>query len=216
LIVPPDDYWPRMREICDKYGILLISDEVMSGWGRTGKWFAVDHWDVVPDIITTAKGLTAGYVPLGAVIVTEEIAQFFEDKMLWCGLTYSGHPLACAAAVATMAVYEDDNLIENAANLGKYLGERLEEIKIKHPSVGDVRYIGLFSALELVKNRATKEPMKELAVFGKYLRDQGLFTFIFQNVVFVVPPLCINQVELDEGLEIIENALTQVSDLAIE
>ena len=216
LIVPPDDYWPRMREICDKYGILLISDEVMSGWGRTGKWFAVDHWDVVPDIITTAKGLTAGYVPLGAVIVTEEIAQFFEDKMLWCGLTYSGHPLACAAAVATMAVYEDDNLIENAANLGKYLGERLEEIKIKHPSVGDVRYIGLFSALELVKNRATKEPIKELAVFGKYLRDQGLFTFIFQNVVFVVPPLCITQVELDEGLEIVENALTQVSDLDIE
>src|SRR4030066_274305 len=114
----------------------------MSGWGRTGKWFAVDHWNVVPDIITTAKGITAGYVPLGAVIVSEQISQYFEDKMLWCGLTYSGHPLACAAAVATISVYEDDHLIENSAKLGRYLGERLEEIKIKHPSVGDVRYIG--------------------------------------------------------------------------
>ena len=216
LIVPPDDYWPRIREICDQNGILLISDEVMSGWGRTGKWFAVDHWNVVPDIITTAKGLTAGYVPLGAVIVTEQIAQYFEDRMLWCGLTYSGHPLACAAAVATIAVYEEDHLIENAAKLGGYLGERLEDIKIKHPSVGDVRYIGLFSALELVENRLTKKPMNGLVAFGKFLRDQGLFTFIFQNVVFVVPPLCINQKELDEGLEIIENALTQVSDVAIE
>lgn len=215
LIVPPDDYWQRVREICDHYGILLISDEVMSGWGRTGKWFAVDNWNVVPDMITTAKGLTSGYVPLGAVIVSEKIAQFFEDKMLWCGLTYSGHPLACAAAVATMEVYEEDHLIENAATLGNYLGERLEEIKSKHPSVGDVRYIGLFSALELVKNRISKEPMKDLAAFGKFLREHGLFTFIFQNVVFIVPPLCITQPELDEGLEIIEKALEQISDQAI-
>jgi taurine--2-oxoglutarate transaminase len=216
LIVPPDDYWPRVREICDKHGILLISDEVMSGWGRTGKWFAVDHWNVVPDIITTAKGLTAGYVPLGAVIVSEKIAQYFEDKMLWCGLTYSGHPLACAAAVATMSVYEEDGLIENAASLGKYLGERLEDIKSRHLSVGDVRYIGLFSAIELVKNRINKEPMMELASFGKFLREQGLFTFIFQNVVFVVPPLCINQGELDAGLSVIENALTRDSDQFVQ
>jgi taurine--2-oxoglutarate transaminase len=212
LIVPPDDYWPRIREICDRHGIVLISDEVMSGWGRTGKWFAVDHWNVVPDIITTAKGLTAGYVPLGAVIVTEPISQYFEDKMLYCGLTYSGHPLACAAAVATMSVYEDDHLIENAATLGKYLGERLEEIKIKHLSVGDVRYIGLFSAIELVKNRQTKEPMKDLVNFGKFLRENGLFTFIFQNVVFIVPPLCINQSQIEAGLGVIENALSQISD----
>ncbi len=215
LIVPPDDYWPRVRQICDQYGILLISDEVMSGWGRTGKWFAVDHWNVVPDMITTAKGLTAGYVPLGAVIVTEKIAQYFEEKMLWCGLTYSGHPLACAAAVATMAVYEEDKLIENASSLGKYLAECLEEIKARHPSVGDARYIGLFSALELVKNRDTKEPMTDLASFGKYLRDKGLFTFIFQNVVFIVPPLCISRSELDEGLIIIENALTATCDQAV-
>ena len=212
LIVPPDDYWPRIREICDRYEILLISDEVMSGWGRTGKWFAVDHWEVVPDMITTAKGLTSGYVPLGAVIITDRIADYFEDKMLWCGLTYSGHPLACAAAIATMEVYEEDQLIENAAKLGDYLGEKLEEIKIRHPSVGDVRYIGLFSAIELVKDRKSKEPMDKMAEFGHWLRDNGLFTFIFGSVVFVVPPLCIRKEQLDIGLEIIEQALTRISD----
>jgi len=207
LIVPPDDYWPRIRQICDKYGILLISDEVMSGWGRTGKWFAVDNWNVVPDIITTAKGLTAGYVPLGAVIVTDKIADFFEDKMLWCGLTYSGHPLACAAGVATLEVYEEDGLIENAAKVGKHLGERLEAIKARHSSVGDVRYIGLFSAMEIVKNRKTKEPIDPLTDTQKALRAQGLFTFNFHNVLFVVPPLCITEAQLDEGLAIIDEAL---------
>jgi len=207
LIVPPDDYWPRVREICDKYGILLISDEVMSGWGRTGKWFAVDNWNVVPDMITTAKGLTSGYVPLGALIVSDKIADYFEDKMLWCGLTYSGHPLACAAAVATIAVYEEDGLIENAVRVGRHLGQRLEDIKARHPSVGDVRYIGLFSALEIVKSKATKEPIDPLTETGKFLRANGLFTFIFHNVVFVVPPLCITEAQLDEGLAIVEKAL---------
>jgi len=207
LIVPPDDYWPRVREICDRHGILLISDEVMSGWGRTGQWFAVDNWKVVPDMITTAKGLTAGYVPLGAVIVSESIAEYFEDKMLWCGLTYSAHPLACAAAVATMEVYEEDGLIENARNVGRHLGKRLEEIKTRHSSVGDVRYIGLFSALEIVKDKASKTPIDPLPETGKFLRANGLFTFIFHNVIFVVPPLCITEAQIDEGLEIIENAL---------
>jgi taurine--2-oxoglutarate transaminase len=207
LIVPPDDYWPRIREICNKYGILLISDEVMSGWGRTGKWFAVDNWDVVPDIITTAKGLTSGYVPLGAVIVSDAIAEYFEDKMLWCGLTYSGHPLACAAGIATLEVYEEDKLIENAAGLGKHLGERLELMKSTHPSVGDVRYIGLFSALEIVKNKETKEPIDPLTEVAKYLKDHSLFTFVFHNLLFVVPPLCITQAQLDDGLEIIESGL---------
>lgn len=215
LIVPPDDYWPRVREICDKYGILLISDEVMSGWGRTGEWFAVDNWQVQPDIITTAKGLTSGYVPLGAVIVSEKISKFFDDKMLYCGLTYSAHPLACAAAVATIDVYEEDGLIVNARAMGKVLGAKLEKIKEHHPSVGDVRYIGLFSAIELVRNRQSKEPMKDMAAFGKYLREHGLFTFIFGSVVFVVPPLCITETQLDEGLAIIEQALTNISDPAI-
>jgi taurine--2-oxoglutarate transaminase len=207
LIVPPYDYWPRVREICNKYGILLISDEVMSGWGRTGKWFAVDNWDVVPDIITTAKGITAGYVPLGAVIISEPIADFFEDKMLWCGLTYSGHPLACAAGVATIDVYKEDHLLENTQKLGVFLGNRLEELKVKHTSVGDVRYIGLFSAIEIVKNKATKTPIDPLNETGKFLRQNGLFTFIFHNVLFIVPPLCINQDQLDEGLAIVDEAL---------
>src|SRR5512144_802 len=148
LIVPPDDYWPRLRAICDKYGILLVSDEVMSGWGRTGKWFAVDNWNVVRDIITTAKGITSGYAPLGAVIVSEKIAKFFDDKYLYAGLTYSAHALSCATALATIEVYEEDKLIENAALLGKYLGEALEDIKARHVSVGDVRFIGLFSTIE--------------------------------------------------------------------
>lgn len=207
LLVPPDDYWPRVREICDKYGILLISDEVMSGWGRTGKWFAVDNWNVVPDMITTAKGLTSGYVPLGAVIVSDKIAAYFEDKMLWCGLTYSGHPLACAAGVATIQVYKEDRLLENAVKVGQYLGNRLEELKVKHPSVGDVRYIGLFSAIEVVKNRVKKTPIDPLPEVAKYLRDNGLFTFIFHNVIFVVPPLCITEAQIDEGLAIMDRAL---------
>jgi taurine--2-oxoglutarate transaminase len=207
LLVPPDDYWPRIRQICDKYGILLVSDEVMSGWGRTGKWFAVDHWDVVPDMITTAKGLTSGYVPLGAVIVSDAIARHFEDKMLWCGLTYSGHPLACAAGVATLEVYEEDGLIENAAKVGRYLGQRLEQIKALHPSVGDVRYIGLFSALEIVKDKASKAPIDPLTEVFKFLKEHDLFTFVFHNILFVVPPLCITEAQLDEGLAIVERAL---------
>jgi taurine--2-oxoglutarate transaminase len=215
LIIPPDDYWPRLRQMCNKYGILLISDEVMSGWGRTGKWFAVDHWNVTPDIITTAKGLTSGYVPLGAVIVTASIANYFEDKMLWCGLTYSGHPLACAAGVATLEVYEEDGLIDNAAKVGRYLGQRLEEIKTRHLSVGDVRYIGLFSALEIVQNRETRQPIDPLAQVAAFLKTNGLFTFNFHNMLFVVPPLCITETQLDEGLEIIERAL-MITDAMVQ
>jgi taurine--2-oxoglutarate transaminase len=213
LIIPPDDYWPRVREICNKYGILLISDEVMSGWGRTGKWFAVDNWNVVPDIITTAKGITSGYVPLGAVIVSEPIAEYFEDKMLWCGLTYSGHPLACAAGVATIDVYSEDGLLQNANKVGKYLGNRLEAIKLNHPSVGDVRYIGLFTAIEIVNDKKTKKPIDPLTDTGKFLRDNGLFTFIFHNVIFVVPPLCINETQIDEGLSVMEDALDGIDKM---
>ncbi len=221
LIIPPDDYWPRIRAICDKYGILLISDEVMSGWGRTGKWFAVDNWNVTPDIITTAKGITSGYVPLGAVIVSEPIAKFFDDKYLYAGLTYNGHALACAAALATIAVYEEDKLIENAVAVGKILGEALEDIKDRHASVGDVRYIGLFSTIELVANRETKTimPAPVMAEIGKVLRQNGLFTFIMANamgsMVFIVPPLCITKEQLNEGLLIIEKTL-EVADKVVE
>ena len=221
IIVPPDDYWPRVRQICDKYGILLISDEVMSGWGRTGKWFAVDHWSVTPDIITTAKGITSGYVPLGAVIVSEPIAKFFDDKYLYAGLTYSGHALACAAAIATIAVYEEDHLMENAITVGRHLGEALESLKVRHQSVGDVRYIGLFSAIELVANRETKEVLAPsvMAEVGKVLRQNGLFTFIMANnmgsIVFVVPPLCITREQVDEGLAIVETALGVADKAAV-
>ena len=220
LIIPPDDYWPRIREICNKYGILLISDEVMSGWGRTGKWFAVDHWGVTPDMITTAKGITSGYVPLGAVIVSEPIAKFFDDKYLCAGLTYNGHALACAAALATIEVYEEEHLMENSITQGKYLGRALEDIKTRHSSVGDVRCIGLFSTIELVTNRVQKGIVAPpvMAEVGKVLRQNGLFTFIMANnmgsMVFIVPPLCITREQLDEGLAIIEKAL-EVADKAV-
>jgi len=206
ILVPPDDYWPRIRQMCDKYGILLVDDEVMSGFGRTGKWFAVDHWGVAPDIMTMAKGLTSGYAPLAAVVVSEPIARFFEDRFLAGGLTYGSHPLGCAAGVATLRVYEEEGLIDNSARLGSYLGQRLEELKARHPSVGDVRYIGLFSAIELVRNRATKEPLPS-APLNKFLREQGLFGFLPINLIFVTPPLCISQAQLDEGLALIDRAL---------
>ena len=181
----------------------------------------MDNWGVTPDIITTAKGITSGYVPLGAVIVTDKIADFFNDKYLYAGLTYNGHALACAAALATIDVYEEDHLIENAATVGKYLGERLEDIKARHPSVGDVRYIGLFSTLELVANRETKEIFAPavMAEVGKVMRENGLFTFIMANnmgsMVFIVPPLCITKEQLDEGLVIVEKAL-EVADAKIK
>src|SRR5512138_523001 len=211
LIVPPDDYWPRIREICDKYGILLISDEVMSGWGRTGKWFAVDNWGVVPDIITTAKGITSGYIPLGAVIVREKIARYFDDKYLFAGLTYNGHALACAAALATIDAYEEENIFGNAAEVGKHLGHRLEDMKAKHPSVGDARYIGMFSALELVKSRQTKEPM-DLTPLKNFLINNGLYVFNFKNILFVVPPLVITEEQLDEGLNLLDEGLAELMD----
>jgi taurine--2-oxoglutarate transaminase len=217
LMIPPDDYWPRMREICDKYDILLIDDEVMSGFGRTGEWFAVDHWDVVPDIMTLAKGITAGYVPLGAVIVSRALADYFENRPLPMGLTYSGHPVSTAAGVATIEVYREQKLVENARAMGTVLKQGLEELKVKHPSVGDVRCIGLFSVIELVKDRQTKEPLApwnakphEMGVMSQVpgaLRERGMYTFTKWNWIFVIPPLCISQSELQEGLRILDEVL---------
>jgi taurine--2-oxoglutarate transaminase len=209
LIIPPDDYWPRMREICDKHGILLISDEVMSGWGRTGTWFAVDNWNVVPDIITTAKGLTSGYVPLGAVIVREKIAKFFEDKYLYAGLTYSGHALACAAALATIETYEEEGIFDNARKVGAYLGQRLEDLKAKHMRIGDVRHIALFAALEFVKDRKTKEPA-DLTPLKGFLLERGVYVFNFKNILFVVPPLIISREELESGLTLLDEGIAEL------
>jgi taurine---2-oxoglutarate transaminase len=210
ILVPPDDYWPRLREITSKYGILLISDEVMSGFGRTGEWFAVNNWGVVPDIITIAKGLTSGYVPLGGVVVSDAIARHFDDRMLYMGLTYYGHPLACAAGIATINVYKEENLIENSKQLGFLLHDELEELKRKYAFIGDVRSIGLFSVIELVSDRVSKEPMgqAEMNQVRKRLLDAGLSTYINKNLVFVCPPLIITKEELLTGLHIIEDALT--------
>lgn len=212
ILVPPDDYWPRLREITQKFDILLISDEVMSGFGRTGAWFAVDNWEVIPDIMTMAKGLTSGYLPLGAVVVSDAIARHFDDRMLYMGLTYFGHPLSCAAALATLKIYSDENLIANSRKLGYTLGERLEEIKRKHAIVGDVRYIGLFSVIELVKDRETKEPLEAglMNEIRSHLLADGLTTFVNKNMVFICPPLCINLEELTTGLQIIDHAIGKV------
>ena len=214
LILPPDEYWPRMREICDKYGILLISDEVMSGWGRTGEWFAVDNWNVVPDIITTAKAITSGYLPLGAVIVSEKIAKHFDDHVLYAGLTYNGHAMSCAAAVATINAYKEENIFENARAMGKYLGEELEELKEKHPSIGDVRYMGLFSGIEFVKNRETKEPM-DVARLKSYLIQNGVYVFHFKNILIVAPPLIITKEQMGEGLQVLDEGIFEMMDSQI-
>lgn len=214
LILPPDEYWPRMREICDKYGILLISDEVMSGWGRTGEWFAVDNWNVVPDIITTAKAITSGYLPLGAVIVSEKIAKHFDDHVLYAGLTYNGHAMSCAAAVATINTYKEENIFENARVMGKYLGEELEELKEKHPSIGDVRYMGLFSGIEFVKNRETKEPM-DVARLKSYLIQNGVYVFHFKNILIVAPPLIITKEQMGEGLQVLDEGIFEMMDSQI-
>lgn len=164
VIIPPKGYLPGVRRICDEFGILMICDEVMAGWCRTGKMFAFQNFDVVPDIVSFAKGVTCGYVPLGGVAVSQKIADYFDDHLLSCGLTYSGHPLACAAGVACVNYYSEANILDNVNKVGKVLGEILEEMKEKHPCVGDVRYIGLFSAIELVKDKKTKEP---LVPYGK-------------------------------------------------
>ena len=217
LIIPPDDYWPRMREICDRYDILLVDDEVMSGFGRTGEWFAVDHWGVAPDIMVMAKGITAGYVPLGAVVVSRAIADHFEDRPLPLGLTYSGHPVSMAAGIAAIGVYKEEKLIENARAMGTHLKEGLEELKARHRSVGDVRSIGLFSVIELVKDKGTKEPLApwnarphEMGVMAQVpqaLRERGMYTFSKWNWIFVVPPLCIDEAELSDGLRILDEVL---------
>jgi len=224
LIIPPDGYMQGLRELCTRHGIMLICDEVMSGFGRTGKWFAVDHWGITPDIMTMAKGLTSAYVPLGATMVTDTIADYFEDRPLWAGLTYNAHSVGCAAAVACINVYREDNLIENARAMGEILKVELNRLKEKHPSIGDVRAIGLFSLVELVKNRATREPMTPfnpkpadmgpMPKFNAFLREKGLFTFVRWNTFFVNPPLCITEAQLREGLDIIDRGL-DITDEAV-
>jgi taurine---2-oxoglutarate transaminase len=225
LIVPPDGYMQRLREICTRNGVLLIADEVMSGFGRTGKWFAIENWNVVPDMITMAKGLTSGYIPLGAVALSKRMTDVLDKQMLWAGLTYNAHPLACAAAIATLQVYGEDRLFENTAARGEEVRNHLEEMKARHKSVGDVRGIGLFWALELVKDKKTREPLVKWNAMGpeaaisrelnKRLLDRGVYTTVRWNFLFVAPPLCIRKDELLEGLKVIDQVLDYADSQAI-
>ncbi|WP_156725665.1 aspartate aminotransferase family protein [Streptomyces apocyni] len=219
IMVPPPGYLAGVREICDRYGILLILDEVMSGFGRTGEWFAADHFDVVPDLLTFAKGVNSGYVPLGGVAISPAIAETFARKPYPGGLTYSGHPLACAAAVATINVMEEEGVVAHAAHLGAHvIGPGLRELAARHPSVGEVRGLGAFWALELVRNRETREPLvpynatgeanAPMAAFAAACKRGGLWPFVNMNRTHVVPACNITESEAKEGLFLLDEALS--------
>lgn len=225
VLVPPPGYLQGVRELADKYGIVYIADEVMVGFGRVGEWFAVQHFDVVPDLITFAKGVNSGYVPLGGVVISQRIASHFDTVAFAGGLTYSGHPLACAAGVATFEVFERDGILERVRDLGSRVVEpRLREIAAAHPSVGDVRGLGLFWAIELVKDRETREPFvpfnaagpdaAPMAAVAAACKKAGLWPFVHFNRMHVAPPLVITEDELVRGLDIIDEALS-VADAAL-
>lgn len=220
IIIYPKNYLKGVRKICDEFGIMMICDEVMAGWYRTGKMFAYMNFGVVPDIITFAKGVNSGYIPLGGAIVKNEIAHFFDDKYLSCGLTYSGHPLACAAGVACQEFYLKNDIEGHVQKVGKHLGEVLESLKSKHKSVGDVRYIGLFGGVELVKDRATREPLvpwgqDPAGVMGaivKELKSRGFVTYSHENVIIVAPPLIITEAQIDEELAKLDEVLSIIDE----
>ena len=218
ILVPPDGYLEGVRAICDEFGIVFIADEVMSGFGRCGEWFAVDHWNVRPDLITFAKGVNSGYVPLGGVIISREIAATFSDRPYPGGLTYSGHPLACASAVASINAFHEEGILENARRLGEdVIGPRLRELAEKHPSIGDVRGLGVFWGVELVRNRDTREPLvpynaagddaAPMGAFAAACKERGLWPFIHFNRTHVVPPCTTTPEEALEGLAILDEAL---------
>lgn len=221
VLVPPDGYLAGVRALCDTYGILLIADEVMTGFGRTGRWFAVDHWNVVPDLMTMAKGLTSAYVPLGAVGMRQSIADHFQTRPFPSGLTYSGHPVACAAALAAIGVLESDGLIEHAQRMGQVMAECHADLARRHPSVGATRCIGLFGAIELVRDRAAHEPLAsfngtspEMQALAAFFRQEGLFTVVRWNYFFTNPPLSIDEVQLREAFGIIDRGL-ELTDRAV-
>ncbi|MGZ5353210.1 MAG: aminotransferase class III-fold pyridoxal phosphate-dependent enzyme, partial [Actinomycetota bacterium] len=221
ILIPPDGYLQGVRELCDRHGILLIADEVMSGFCRTGEWFAVNHWGVVPDIVTMAKGLTSSAVPLGAVGLRPNVYRYFDEHVYWGGLTYNSHPLGLAAALATIRVYEEDGLLEHTRKMGDVMARHHQELSDKHPSVGLVRNLGLFGIVELVRSRATMEPMApfngnsdEMKAIAKRLDERGLFTMIRWNGIMTNPPLCITEEQLAEGFGIIDDALA-IADAAV-
>jgi taurine--2-oxoglutarate transaminase len=218
ILVPPDGYLEGVRALCDEHGIMLIADEVMAGFGRCGEWFAVDHWGVRPDLITFAKGVNSGYVPLGGVVISDEVAASFQERAYPGGLTYSGHPLACASAVASITAFHEEGIIDNARRLGEeVIGPRLRQIAEKHPSVGDVRGLGVFWAVELVKDRSTREPLvpfnasgdaaRPMSALAAACKERGLWPFIHFNRTHVVPPCTTTPEEAEEGLAILDEAL---------
>lgn len=214
IIIPPAGYMQGVRALCDKYGIQMIADEVMSGFGRTGRWFAVDQWNVVPDLMTMAKGLTSGYAPLGAVAMRPHIFEHFKDKVYQGGLTYNGHPVSLAAAIANIEVMRDEKLVENSAAMGKVMSDMLAELVERHPSIGEVRSIGLFGIIELVKNRQTHEPLvpfngssPTMTAIRNFLMDRGVFLYLHWHTLLIIPPLIINEQQLAEGFNILDEAL---------
>src|SRR5216110_1567295 len=224
IIVPPDGYLQSIRDVCDRHGILLICDEVMTGFGRSGKWFACEHWDVVPDILTVAKGINSGYVPLGAMVINQKLADWVQDKYFAGGLTYSGHVLACAAAIASIEAFQEAGIVENSAAMGEVLAEELPRLQERHASIGEVRGKGLFWGIELVRDRQTREPLvpynasgeanAPMAKLMKAAMERGLYLMTHWNVIMVCPPLTITREELDEGIGILDEALAIADEYA--
>jgi len=222
ILVPPDGYLQGVRALCDKYGIVMIADEVMSGFGRTGEWFAVNHWNVTPDIMTMAKGITSAYAPLGAVAMKQEIADSFKDRVYEGGLTFNGHPISLAAAIANIQVMQDEHLVERARENGQVMADMMAELTMRHPSIGDARSIGLFGILELVRDRKTREPMApfngnspEMTALKKYLLDHGVFLYTHWHTVLLIPPLIITPEQLAEGFAVLDQALG-LTDAAVK
>jgi taurine---2-oxoglutarate transaminase len=220
IIIPPGDYWQKIRKLCDDYGIVLIVDEVMTGFGRTGRWFGIENFGIAPDMITMAKGVTSAYIPLGAVLVSRRITDVLDKRVLSCGATYSGHPLACAAGVATLEFYEEEKVFENCLARGDTMAARLREMQRVHPSVGDVRAIALFGCIELVRDKTTREPLVPFNAKGPagaaanqikaWLGEEGLFTFVRWNQVYLAPPLVVTDAELTDAMDRLERVLDRV------
>ena len=221
----PKGYLKAVKKLCDKHGILFIADEVMSGFGRTGKWFGFQNHDIIPDMIAMAKGLTCGYIPFGCLMVSDTIAAKFDDTMLALGLTYSAHPVGCAAALATLKIYEDDHLIDNCVAMSQYMNQQVEKLKSKHASIGEFRNTGLLGCIEIVKSKKTKEPMapfnasasemKVMSHVAAKLKELGLYTFVRWSYIFIAPPLIITKEQIDEGLNIISEAIAIADEFTI-
>lgn len=214
VIIPPKNYYPLLRKLCDKYGILMVNDEVLNGFGRTGKWFAIDHYDTVPDIMCMAKGMTAAYTPLGGIAISDKLIDKFQDMVFPGGSTYQAHPICMANALETIKIYQDEKIIENCVKMGDVMTQLFKELKDKHPSVGEARNKGLLGVIELVKNRETKEPIgpltplaEPMVKLGAFLREHGVITFTNVNFLHTHPPLNVKETDLRDAFKVIDKAL---------